>query len=310
VAQATDDRRRVARTIGVVALFVMVALAVGAPLASAHHAPKLRNVRLHFHSLGMGQVESDGRYVTITDPYAAPGTGQCVAVGPFGGPWLYGGGCVNTASQALTVPLYSLATGQTRFVTINGLTCGVGEGCAATAAGADWVGYQHIGYHELTESGYQNLQTGAISAAPKLTPSTRLDLNSPTLTAKICPPLRQGPDIDLTFYGQFAVEQHFFGHGASTESLVRCGSKLHIRLRSPLDVFGTAPVVIGSSSALMWPAGAHLLEGISLPSLVRFQIRTPSLFKDEETSFTLSWTTLYASDNQMHLYAAAWSPPR
>jgi hypothetical protein len=208
--------------------------------------------------------------------------------------------------------LYSLATGQTRFVTINGLTCDlrVEEGCGATAAGADWVGYQHAGYHELTESGYQNLQTGAISAAPKLTPTTRLDLNSPTLTAKICPPLRQGPDTGLTFYGQFAVEQHFLGHGASTESLVRCGSKLHIRLRSPLDVFGSAPRVIGSASALIWLAGAHLLGGISLPNLVRFAIRTPSLFNDEETSFTLSWKTLYASDNQMHLYAAAWSPPR
>ena len=90
---------------------------------------------------------------------------------------------------------------------------------------------------------------------------------------------------------------------------MRCGSKLHISLRSPLNVPG-GPRVVGSSSALMWPAGAHLLEGISLPSLVRFEIRTPSLFNDEETSFTLSWKTLYASDNQMHLYAAAWSPPR
>jgi hypothetical protein len=306
----------------VAALGVVLALAVVAGPASAHRASKVRDLRLHFRSLGIGSVEADGRYVVLAHGYPRPDvtftllneetgtdrplpqTDPCTAVQVFGGPWLFGGGCAG-ANDVLTIPLYSLATGTRRLVAINDSFCvaqnAYGGSCNARNVGSDWVQFEITAYHETTQVLFQNLGTGAIRSAPKLTATTELDLNSPTLTSRICPPLRQGPNTELTFYGRFAVDAHFLGHGTSAEFLVRCGSKLHLRLTS---------AGFGDSSALMWAAGSHLLKGIALPSLTRFEIRTPSAFNDDETSFTLSSKTLYAQDNQQHLWATAWSPPR
>ena len=299
-------------------------------LALAHRSVGPREVRLHFRPLGLGSASTDGRYVVLASGYAGPdvkltlidgltGTKRplpqsdpCTAVSAFGGPWLVGSGCFS-ADGAQTVALYSLASRQTRSVTINDNECSYqnnlgGQSCRVQSAGADWIGFEISAYHEANQGLFQNLQTGALTSEPTLTPTTQVDLNSPTLTSRICPPLRQVPNSSLSFYGPFAIDE-VERHHAFPEYLVRCGSKLHMRLTSPLDVFGAGPRVFGSSSALMWPAGAHLLEGIALPSLARFEIRTPSAFDDQVTSFTLSSRTLYAEDNNMDLWAARWTPP-
>jgi hypothetical protein len=306
----------------------LVGVAVPA-LALADRSAGPREVRLQFRRVGLGSASTDGRYVVLASGYAGPdvkvtlidgrtGTRRplpqsdsCTALGGFGPPGshlLEGTGCVSSSGK-LTIPLYSLMTGRTRFVTINSIDCNVeGEEECSAGAGSDWAAFTLTAYHEPTQSGYQNLRTGAVTSGPTLTPTTQLDLNSPTLTSRICPPLRNVPNSSLTFYGRFAIDEVEHGH-AFPEYLVRCGSKLHMRLTSPLDVFGTGPRVFGSSSALMWPAGAHLLEGIALPSLARFEIRTPSAFDDQVTSFTLSSKTLYAEDNNIDLWAARWTPP-
>jgi hypothetical protein len=299
----------------------MLGLAVLAGPAAAHRASKVRGLRLHFRSLGIGSAQADGMYVVLAHGYPGPNvtltllneetgterplpqTDPCTAVSVFGGPWLFGGGCAGV-NGVLTIPLYSLASGETRLVAINDSACtpqnAYGGGCNERNVGSDWVQFEITAYHEGTQVLFQNLQTGTIRSSPKLTEATQLDLNSPTLTSRICPPLRQGPNTELTFYGRFAVDSRYLGHGTGTQFLVRCGSKLHLRLPSP---------GFGDSSALMWAAGAHLLKGIALPSLIRFEIRTPPVFDAQETSFALSSKTLYAQDNQQHLWAAAWSPP-
>lgn len=324
MARATKGRACTrACIIGLVAI-----LATPTALAVAAHAHgAARYVRLHFKSLGIGSAETDGRYVVLAHGYAGPnivlklldektgterplpGNAPCVSVGEFAGPWLVGGGCVSTTG-ALTIPLYSLASGKTRFVTISDLDCKVPgeEQCRSTGAGSDWVGFELTAYHEPTQTGYQSLRNGTIRAAPTLTRTTRLDLNSPTLTSRICPPLREISNASLTFYGRFAVQLVEQRRNTYADYLERCGSKLRIKLSSPTDVPG-ALRVFGSSGALMWAVGAHLLEGIALPRLTRLEIRTPSTFNDEETSFVLSSKTLYAQDNDQHLWAAPWSAP-
>jgi hypothetical protein len=73
----------------------------------------------------------------------------------------------------------------------------------------------------LTTYDYYNIRTGK-PQSPPVGKNTIIDLDSPTLTRPICPPL-MGPA--LTFYGSFAVSQE--PGGIYVE---RCGSDLNLPL--------------------------------------------------------------------------------
>jgi hypothetical protein len=310
-------------------LATLVGVAIGAlalaaiPAAASHrHTPHASVLTLKFKTLQPAQFDSsDGRYVLLVPPFSPaepPGTlidettgatrsvtvyPECTGVGTFGGPWLFGAGCVS-ASGKFTVPLYSLSTGHISDVTINDFRCNAGgaEQCRAVLAGRNWLGIELTGYHEPAVEEFQNLQTGAIKPFPMLSPTTQLDLGASTLTSKICSPLRSPDGSSLSFYGRFAVYQ-VERHHAFADYLERCSSRLRLRLPSLVAYFG-------NSSAIMWPRGARQIDGIALPSLHRFKIRTPAAFDDQSTGFVLASRTLYARDAHLHLWGARWSPPR
>ena len=180
-------------------------------------------------------------------------TTPCAAVQVFGGPWVDGAGASPPAARKRSRCFRSRPVKRGRWLSIaanaaSRPACPGRVARCSSSVGPDWIGFDIVPYHEPTQVWFQNLRTGNVRTAPTLTAGTELDPDSATLTSRICAPLRQIANSSLVFFGTFAVEEVGHGHQYS-EYLVRCGSNLHIKLTSPLDVYGTAPRVFGGGSS-------------------------------------------------------------
>lgn len=264
-------------------------------------------LHLSFHRAGSADgVITDGRYVFLSDGFSTTGpqgtlidqlTGVrttlsqpgCRSVN-FGGPFL-----LFACGYATGDLLYSLAskTWETVSPTPDGEPTGIG---------ADWIEYVYnpcdgIEHCEpQQEEDFQNLQTGKPAGAYKLNSTTVLDLNSPTLTRRLCTPVRvPRGGVVMSFYGRFAAVLASGPADRAVPYLERCGSRLHQRLAG-------IPIT-GTSRMLIWPR-LHYLSGLLLPSLRRFVIPLPASLPGDETFFVLASRTLYAQTNDRELWTA------
>jgi hypothetical protein len=205
--------------------------------------------------------------------------------------------------------------------------CAAGDPqCSAsyTAVGTRWMEFQiTCGYHcGPTSFAFLNIQSGQVyGRPPDWTPGgTEIpDLNSPTLTRKLCEPLtvpRGFSDQDsgpvpgtIAFYGQFAVALDWYqssgGYVDQRYVLEHCGTDLYqVLLNSVPSGF---PFAI-SSNAVIWP-GLHFdktLHGVFLPSRQQFKITNLPLPVDTSVQqLVLTRRTLYALEGSSRLYAAA-----
>ncbi len=246
---------------------------------------------------------TDGRYVFLSDAFSTTGPGMlideltgarftlsqpgCSAVG-FGGPWLL----FNCGNPSM---LYRLAT--KTWETVANPDAGY-----PIAVGTYWIEYvynpcagmEHCEPQQVDE--FQNLQTGRPAGSFRLGPTTVLDLNSRTLTSRLCSPVRvpRGGEV-MSFYGRFAVVLAAGPAGRAVPYLERCGSRLHQRL--------AAIPVTGTSRMLIWTSPGQL-SGLLLPSLRRFVIPLPGSLPGDETQFVLASRTLYADSNNGALWTA------
>jgi hypothetical protein len=285
--------RRAIAALGAAAALV-AALAVLADPAASGRPSDPQPVHFKFHRAGQSAaVESNGRYVFVIGKTAKVGTlldnqtgrkitmpayKQCHGFGYFGGPYLAGPGCGSHGK--LTVPLFSLATHRTRTVTIHIKGCKARPRCSVVDAGSDWLDIYFSSGRSSREL-YQNLHTGAVKPSPKLRRSQKIDLNSPTLTGS-----------NACRHGEFLVV------GAYLE---RCGSKLH-KLILPTMSY----LVINSQAAIMWVTRRGQLDGIELPGLRGFAVKTP--FAPDNNNYTLTSTTLYVRTGRsgFELWSAPW----
>jgi hypothetical protein len=189
-------------------------------------------------------------------------------------------------------------------------------GCSAsyTAIGAHWIEFQiTCGYHcGPTTFGFQNIETGQVDDQPpdwKPGGTEMPDLNSATLTRKLCKPLRVPRGFSdptaagtmpgtIVLDGPFAVAQQW-----STDNLYlstyleRCASGL----RKSIDPNGWP--IAANARAVIWMKGYSdpTLDGLFLRTLRRFTLTRPPT-----TSLAaLSAKHLYAVTPDGRLYAAA-----
>lgn len=136
------------------------------------------------------------------------------------------------------------------------------------------------------------------------------DLNSQAGTQPLCRPLtypaamwelsgetEQQPGW-IEPLGRFALAADAPPLGGAVYSRTRvesCGSRRRIRLPG---ASGVAPGVAASTRAIVWSTGSHI-DGIRLPSLARFSIRTPATvgFGGFYLAVALSATSIYAIDD-------------
>jgi hypothetical protein len=150
--------------------------------------------------------------------------------------------------------------------------------------GARWLGLQidphaPCGDGEHNSCGpttylFYNIASGR-SRTPRVGPTTIVDLDSPTLTRRLCAPLAEPTSPpgtppfppDVTFYGRFALLEAQTGI-----YLQRCGSRLNV----PLVTAGYAGQLVGNQQAVAFcPASSAPGSGIFLPSLRRFMFTLP-----------------------------------
>jgi hypothetical protein len=272
----------------------VVSLAVVAVPAAAGQPRAPQVLHLKFHRAGQSAaVESNGRYVfvigrtarlgTLLDSQAGrkttlPAYKQCRGFGYFGGPYLAGPGCGSRGK--FNTPLYSLATHETRTVTIHVKGCRTRSRCSVVDVGSDWLNI-YLSSGTSSRELYQNLRTGAVKPSPKLRRNQDIDLNSPTLKGS-----------DRCRRGQFLVVRDY---------LERCGYKLH-KLILPAKSY----LVVNNQAAMMWVTLHGQLDGIELPSLRSFMVKTP--FAPGNSNYTLSSTTLYVRTGRsgFELWSAPW----
>jgi hypothetical protein len=208
----------------------------------------------------------------------------------FDRPWL-GGPWLMFVCQGPGLQLGALATGAWRTITPApsvqdaSRTCeetGPGSCGGVNGVGASWIGWEETPYHGYQRRLFQNIGTGKVRKDP--TTATRIvDLNSPTLTRSLCPPLHT-PRLNnvygagtfygaLEFYGTFAVAQGLASHG-SAAYLEHCGSRLHRLLTNGPTQYQFAPLG-ASTRALIWQSSPATLTGLFLPGLQRFIVRLP-----------------------------------
>jgi hypothetical protein len=305
------------RRITLVAVLFCVLLAVVGTGQAA--AKSLERVVLHprFDVVGSASfVDADGRYTFLGAPLGAtsvrgtlideltgsrsaiplqpptPGCGLNETGPEIQGPWLIGGACFPQNNPGppgpASVELYRLSAATWHIFQFTIPFCAIlGTDCTVGPAGAKWVQVTESCYHCTTRVQFVNLASGQVVDQPTTGPKTVLDLNSSTLTHRLCSPVRAPRHTTVTFYGKFAV----VGNATNERPnyLERCGSPLHKRIWS-----GTA---LGNSQELLsYVANSERLQGITLPGLRRFVVALPKKFPVGFTGFALSSRTLYAND--------------
>jgi hypothetical protein len=186
---------------------------------------------------------------------------------------------------ARSVPneLYRLSTGQTIRVQCN---CSNYDG-GFMQAGRYWLYFDQalpVGCGDAPSSQeacidspvYSSTVNGRIGRWPA-TATKVPDLNSPSLTRKLCapvPPLSHGefgPPNPVIFDGKFVLESQT---SDSNWQLDQCASKrAGITIRVPNDLGPTQPFT--TSHSIIWNSGSGRATEILLPSLRRITLRFP-----------------------------------
>jgi hypothetical protein len=218
----------------------------------------------------------------------------------LGGPWLL----FDCYPQTPRIALYRISTGQ--WVTLQPPP----GGGRPWAVGADWIQYN------TDESPYQfvfqSITTGRLRTLHAWHAGGRTvpNLDSPTLSRKLCPAVRvpdawdyggstEGPG-DVSFFGGFALTQGTARPSAAyaTKSfLQRCGSRLHRTL-----AWAGRSAATGNAHAIMSALGSTDQsdpQGIFLPSLRPFKIAVRSFLA------TTSFPQQYNSAESYELFVTA-----
>jgi hypothetical protein len=301
------------------ALAALSAMLIAMPsLAAGAGAP----VRVHLNfrpaARGVSDLRVSGAYVGFTQSTSTREQfvllddrtgGRIVAprscdAGVVGFPWvaLYCG----DASQ--WYGLYNIQTRKLRRFPCDALCRQDYDYSNLAAVGARWLEIQvqppascGDGVHYscgLTTYDYYNIRTGK-PQSPPVGKNTIIDLDSPTLTRPICPPL-MGPA--LTFYGSFAVSQE--PGGIYVE---RCGSDLNL----PLVLTPYAGTLLANAHAVAFcSSSSEQQPGIFLPSLRRLTFTAPSALGGCGST-VLGARHLYYADPHARLWAATFpsKPP-
>ncbi len=288
----------------------------------------------HLSATGIDRVVTTGRYVyesrrlpangratgTLIDEQTGTSASLVSPPGCFfaamGGPWvLYQ--CNVSVAPAPVAPLelYSIPSG-----TWQGINSTIGP----SAIGSDWIEgaapgppcYEHCGTDPTV---FQNIQTGAVRSLPDYhaTGTTIPNLNSATLSAKLCSPLRVPAGLTnpfdqltqpggLSFEGSFAIADEWYtergGYYNRRFVLERCGTRLRMALDN--SVPGSDPAPTGNTHAVVWKPNASFRgAGVFLPSLRRFTFAVPS--GAGGSPITLSTRHLYSVTGAGELWTAA-----
>lgn len=279
--------------------FIAVALALGATGGSARAArPPLVHLRWHEVAHGVITVMATDRYlaystqsgVTLIDQHThatrkLPAS-ECQFPGFFGGPWM--AGCIGPQPQPSGTRLYNIPGGY--WLTVP-TPASCGTACQATAVGSQWIKLQYSNPDCIEHCGppgelLQNIRTGEAKRDP-VVPGGRVreNLDSPSGTSPLCPPLRYpaiwysdteqlGPG-HLTVLGQFALSDGF------VERLEQCHSSWRMRIFTD-EFFTGSRLFLWSDHG--WPSKRHPNHGLLLASRRQFNFFLPRRFHDRSES--------------------------
>jgi hypothetical protein len=235
----------------------------------------------------------------------APGSNQ----GLLGGPW-----AAFDCGARPRFRLYNIRTHKWGRVACTG-SCQRNYNYVGIArVGAKWLAlsvapHQPCGDREHNDCGnysylFYNIATGR-QKVPRTSTSTIIDLDSPTMTRRLCRPLQVPAGFPafpppLTFYGAFALAQA--QHGVHVD---RCGSHIHVPV-IPGFLVSNAQAV-GDCS----PHQPDQIDGIFMPSLRRFTARLASPLSCDTLApgdLALGPRHLYLAGPNGSLWAAAFPP--
>ena len=155
------------------------------------------------------------------------------------------------------------------------------------AAGRNWLEYSVgncPGVHCSSRPEFQNLQSGVVRGKDPTGGSSILDLNSPSLSRRLCSPLRVPRYYDIFSGfgpgavvpdGKFAIALGTDNSGIGLIYLERCATHLH-RLLTEAPYTDPPPPWAANSTSVVWQSERNELAGVFLPSLRRFTIRLPA----------------------------------
>jgi hypothetical protein len=311
---------------------VLVLLATASALAASEHAPIALYLKPRLIAHGVSDLQVSGPYVGFTQTSSTGQrtverfvliddrtgkrifTSRTCSGGVVGDPWV--GLYCDSPSRGTT---YRALNARTRRL----LTLHCKRLCQQdfyfqdlVAIGSRWFEvviepHQSCGDGEHNSCGpttfaFYNIRTGA-NKIPVVSASQAVDLNSSTLTRRLCSPLRQPPmysptvfaGYPLMFDGSFAVAQELSGIYVE-----KCGSDLDLPLAlSPYEGF-----VLENSRAVGFCSSATApTNGFLLPSLKRFTLRW-RLPNGEEGCPLLGSRHGYAMGTTASLWAAPLPP--
>jgi hypothetical protein len=344
VALTAGRRRTRSRIATVAALSALAALALalassadGRPAASSRRSVAV--LRLPFHPLGGVNVIAAGRYTllggtTLIDestaartPLTPPAACHAAAVGA---PWV-----AFDCAAAGDVPapeLYSIPSAAWTAVALApgiAATCAAaqdGQGCRITGVGRSWIAiFDGQCYHCRGAVLFQSVATGQTRPDPTAA-TARPDLDSPTLAARVCSPLRLPPSLvddagtqvpalgSLTFSGRYALATSTSADGLTSTYLERCGQHVHTFLchcsGARSGSFGA--LAINGSLAVWAPTGSTHLDGLYLATRRRFLIPLPAAETAQAGTIDLqlSSRTLYVASSASPIAVFAAAAPR
>jgi hypothetical protein len=239
--------------------------------------------------------------------------------GAMGGPWLAFGCSAGAGQPVPPAELFDLTSDRWQALPVNPDIdfCTYERRCTLSPAaiGTRWVEWSVslACEHCAPFAWFQDLSTGALNKFEEWRSGGRVipDLDSPSLAARLCRPLRvPPPDFpsfetvpnSLTFHGQFGVVGAGAVPDASTPHYFeRCGSRRRHHIAS-------LPVV-GSTRFIVWPTASTFgkLEGVFLPSLRQFVIRSPRGM-GSPVQMALASGHLYLLDAGGRLWSARSAP--
>jgi hypothetical protein len=273
----------------------------------------------------------------------SPPNQTCSSVTALAGPWLMFR-CFATSDPQM-VELYSVRSGRWTTIDYSQNTrevCGpappqTDSGCSVTPVdvGARWIEFSistPYGDCEMgcvSGFGFRNLATGAwretSSSPPASAPPlyyatldgldsrTMLDLDSPSLTQRVCSPVHLPRDGELVvtpqnsvispvaFYGRFALLGNPYSQVRAAPKLEKCGSRPQSRFLWPES---------GNSRLIIWrPGQGDQLDGMFLPSQRRFLSTLDGLLPPSQGGFIVGPRHILAVDNSGHVWATPLPRP-